>query len=421
VTVRARLLPVEPGEGRNVASLWLLGLAYAAAISLGDQVAQTVFVARVGAGALTAIMAANGVFQALAAALYVPLTHGRSASGVLRWSFLIYAGLLVGARAALVTTDTAGAWTLYVAHECAATALKVHWGVYLLSRVDAAAARRLLPLLITASRVGGLLAGTALEAGAAPLGAPNLLLLAAAAAALCPFLSLETPRGAGTPAPAPTEAPARPDPLSAGRRAWASPLVRAIALSTGVMVVVRYGLHLVGLDLLQSHFSGDEARIGAFIGAYSWRANALALVLGLLVAPRLISRLGVGFVNVLYAACAVGAFAWLLLQPSLAAVVAARAVHRELKDVIKTPLSVLFYGAEPPAARGEARAFTFGVVIPLAAIAASAAFTVAAGIAGTGAVAWVGAPAAVLFVAASVHLNRAWRRRAKDASVAPIG
>jgi len=203
--------------------------------------------------------------------------------------------------------------------------------------------------------------------------------------------------------------------VSAARRAWASPLVRAIAASSVLMVVVRYGLHLVGLDVLESHYSGDEARIGAFIGAYSWRANAVALVLGVLVAPRLLDRLGVGFANVLYAVCSVGAFAWLLVQPSLAAVVAARAVHRELKDVIKTPLSVLFYGAEPQEARGEARAFNFGVVIPLATLATSGAFSLAVRAAGAPAIVWLGVPAAGGVVAASVALNRAWRRRLAEA------
>ena len=98
---RGRLIPVEPGEGRDVAALWVLGVTYALAVSLVDYVAQTVFVARVGATSLTVVLAASGLFQALAAALYVPLTHGRSVAGVLRWTFLGYACLIAAAWAAL--------------------------------------------------------------------------------------------------------------------------------------------------------------------------------------------------------------------------------------------------------------------------------------------------------------------------------
>jgi hypothetical protein len=82
----------------------------------------------------------------------------------------------------------------------------------------------------------------------------------------------------------------------------------------------------------------------------------------------------VGVANLLYAASTLLTFACSWLLPSLATGTAARFVEIPLKHALKTPLSVLFYGAETPRTRVAARALVFGVAIPIASVVAGLLF-----------------------------------------------
>jgi len=84
----------------------------------------------------------------------------------------------------------------------------------------------------------------------------------------------------------------------------------------------------------------------------------------------------------------------------------------QLKGALKTPLSTLFYGAEPPRRRVLARAFIFGAVIPTATVLAAAVLEVSRRSGAplqTAAIA--GASVSVLFVGLCWRQNRRWRRR----------
>ena len=412
----ARLLHLGPGEWRKVGALWAVGVAYAAATTLGENVAQSIFAGRVGAGQLARMFLVKGAFDVLASALYLPLTRGRDPARVLRVALVAYAATIVAGRLAVLGSGALPAYALYIGHECAWTVLTIHWGVYVLDVFDAAEARRLFPLIFTAARVGGIAGGAALRALAAPVGAANLLWAGAGLAILGAVLARG---GTHPPAPADADEPeadrlrAAPlDRLRATLRAsWSSPLVRAIALSTATMVFLRYGLRILSLGSIQIHFAGDEDRVAAFLGAYISWANAAAIALGLLVTPRLLARAGVGAANVAYAAATTVAYGVLLLFPSLGAAVTARFVDTELKDALKTPLSALFYGAERPDRRAEARAFVFGAVIPAATTLTFVAYELGPRALGLRGLVWLGFAAALLFVGLSVQQNRAWRRR----------
>ena len=178
------LLHVRPGEGRRVLWLGAISVAYAAATSLGDDIAQSVFVARVGAHDLPRMFLIKGLLDVAAAALYLPLTRGRSPSSVWRVVLMIYMAAVLGAWALAGGGGVVSAYALYVAHECAWTMLTIHWGVFILDAFDASQARRLFPLLFTAARLGDMASGATLHLFAVRVGAINLLLAAVAFAGL---------------------------------------------------------------------------------------------------------------------------------------------------------------------------------------------------------------------------------------------
>jgi hypothetical protein len=429
-----RLVPVRAGEGRAVLGVGLIAVLYSAAVGIGDLVSQSIFVGRAGAEALPRIFLLKAAIDVGAALLYLPMTRGRRPPAVLRLTLVIYIATVLAGHALVATSGgTAPAYLLYVGHECAWTILTIHWGVYLLDIFDASQARRLFPILFGVTRLGGALAGLVVGAWAAQVGAAPLLYGAsafAAAALVVSFAPSTAPHRAAAPAlgESPAEAvlddeaavrDAQPGLLRRWLRGWReaarSPLVRAIATSTALMVATRYALRLVSSTGIERAFAGDEDQIAGFLGQFDAIANTAGAVIGVLVLPRLLTRVGVGVVNLAYAVATALAPAAALLVPSLATAAGARFVETALKDAIKTPLSALFYGAEPPADRAPARALVFGAVIPLATLAAAAGLEIArmsddplATAAG------FGLGAAVVFVAATWQQNRAWRSRLRE-------
>lgn len=462
-----RILHLRPGEGRRI--LWLAGIsvAYAAATALGDDVAQSVFVARAGASALPRMFLFKGLLDVAAAALYLPLTRGRSPAGVWRVALAIYMLAVLGGRLLASDGSVFSAYALYVIHECAWTILTIHWGVFILDALDASQARRLFPLLFTAARLGDIAAGATLHLLAVRVGAINLLVISVVFAGLAAGISLFRRRSAADPSastslPRMIEAPDQyaadeeigddqgaamdsvslpepdselasdPDrPRSRSRvhsrahtvgptglrttwtRAIASPLVRIIAVSTAAMVLVRYGLRMVSIDEISQAFHHDEDLVAGFLGWFGAWANVLGAVLGVLVVPRILSRHGVGVANVTYALATVLGYGLVLMFPTLWSAAAARFINVQLKNALKTPLSTLFYGAEPSTERARARAFVFGIAIPGATLLTAGVFELA-GRRDLILVGGIGLITAIAFTATCVVQNRRWRARLRD-------
>jgi ATP/ADP translocase len=423
-------LHLRPGEFGRVVWLGLIGVAYAAAVQLGDDIAQSIFVTRISAERLPRIFLFKALLNIAAAAMYVPITRGRSPAKVWRIAIVIYVAAIIGGRAAVVDGGQLTAYILYVAHECAWTILTLHWAVFILDVFDASQARRLFPLLFTFARLGGVLAGALLSMLAGPLGAVNLLLFAAGLAAIAGLLSLfdMSPHlGVHAQATSPLAAPdettvseeaeeeERGPPrglFASWRYALESPLVRAIALSTFAMVIVRYGLRIVSLDEISESLGHREDIVAEFLGMFSAIANVGSALLGVFVVPRLLSRYGVGAVNLVYAGAALIASSLLIALPLLATAAVGRFVDQQFKGAIKTPLSALFYGAEPPERRAPARAFVFGAVIPAAAIVTFVIFELVTAFASDlMLISAIAAGISILFIAACSLQNRRWRDR----------
>lgn len=401
-------------------------MAWAAATSLGDDIAQSVFVTRVGADALPRMFLFKGLLDVLAAALYLPLTRRRSTTRVWQVAITIYVVTVLSARVVVTGGGVLSAYALYVAHECAWTILTIHWGVFILDAFNASQARRLFPVLFTAARVGGILAGALLRGFAERVGATDMLFVAAAFAGLAGVLSLFGRRLGASESLVGMRAStiansgdARPDehgPTSiwqGWRQAMSSPLVRAIALSTAAMVLVRYGMQMVSIDQISASFEHQEDRVASFLGAFTTGANLCGALLGVFLVPRLLERLGVGAANIAYALSTVLALGAMLLAPGLTTAALARFVNTELKSALKTPLSTLFYGAEPAHARPLARAFVFGAVIPAATIATALIFELAKW-ENLALVAYIALAVAGLFTVACVLQNRRWRARLRE-------
>jgi ATP:ADP antiporter, AAA family len=370
VTLLTRLLNVRAGEGRLLVRLWLVGLLFTAAAQIGDVAAQALFLKRVGAEHLPVMFVVKALLDATSAILYIPLAgrlgHRRTLAVVLGLSGLGMLLLWLPCRHELHFAYL----LLYAWCEWIGTLLKIHWGVYLLDFYASENASRVFPLIYTGSRAGAILGGGLTSPLAPRIGTCNLIPLSGALFLLSTGLALSGPSvGDHTEAGAPLRgAGAR---IAHLRRGLAlilgSPLIRAIATATALMVFCRYGLRLLYSSSLDLAFG--EAELSSVFGFYLVMANAASILLQLAVTSRLLQYAGILLTNLLFSLAVLGGFLFIGLRPGLAGAVAARVVETELKAAIKTPLSNLFYGALPAADRAPGRALVLGLVVPAATLA----------------------------------------------------
>jgi len=380
-----------------------MSLCYYGAVTVGDTIAQSLFVSRLGVGALPDIFLLKAGINVISGFLYLPLTHGRSPRTVWRVLLSFYVGVVgLGAWACFGAITDASAYLLYAGHEVAWTLAVIHWGILLLDVISPGERNKRFPMLFGIGRLGALLGGLVVGALAVPLGAVNLLGVALVLALASMVASTQL---GDRP---PTLRPETPH-TQARRDAMASPLVRLIALTTIIMVMLRYGMRIVSLDEIRTAFDHDKDQVARFLGLFSVVGNAMAFVLGIYVVPKFLARFRVEAANLAYAASTVVAFLVTWLAPSLASASIARFVEMPLKHALKTPLSVLFYGAETAPVRIAARSLIFGVAIPIASVAT------AFGVRGLGThieiISALGIALAVLFLGLCTLQNRSYRRR----------
>ncbi len=231
-------------------------------------------------------------------------------------------------------------------------------------------------MIYTGARAGAVVGGLLMSSLARPLGPRKLLLLTSAIY----FISaLFTRAGRRSPlADDQRQSLLQARELAAGRLihlrrgisiGWSSPLLRSIALATALMVLSRYGLRYLYSERFAATFA--ETDLAAFWGLYYAIANGATLLLQATLLGRLLARWGITTPNLVYSLAVTAAFLLLGFWPGLRLAIAARFVESELKTTVKTPLSILFYGAIPIADRPSGRAFILGLVVPLATILAS--------------------------------------------------
>jgi hypothetical protein len=412
-TLLGGLFNLEPGEGPRLAYLWLLYLLFTAAMQVGDGVNQTLFLKRVGVQYLPIMFAVKACLDLGVAFIYVPL----AARIGHRWTLTLALVLgCLGTAILWLPASMGHPFTyplLYGFIESLGTLLKIHWGVLLLDCFTREASRRTFPLVYTGSRLGAIVGGGVLTGLARRLGAPRLLLVSSnlffGAAALSFGLG-RLMRGA--PGAVPGDDPIEARESAAGRivhvrrgisLGFRLPLLRAIAISTALMVLCRYGLRYRYSAAFAEAF--QEAELAAFYGFYMVLANTGSIVVQSVVTSRLLVRAGITTTNLIYAICILAVYLGLGVWPGLLAAVLARLIESELKAAIKTPLSNLFYGAIPAGQRAAGRAFNLGLVVPISTVVTSLVLATPTGIS---AIPWWGTVLAVLYVAATLFQNRSY-------------
>jgi len=410
-----RLFPaVRPAEqGRFLFFFSLLALVTLAQ-TVGLVGAETLFLSRLGSAALPRAFVGAALATVFASLAYAAVVGRARNDGLFAVLLLLAAALLAGGGLAAARGAPAAAPLLFGAFFTTQAVFLNHYWTFVGDFFDTLASKRLFPLFMAGSSIGGG-AGGALAlalAGAAP---PEALIgawaagLATAAALL--RLSRARIRRWG-----PLGYEESDESSVAGLRAAllyarGSPMSRWLVLSALGMVMALFATQYLYSEAFVRAYP-EPADLAAFVGAFLVASNAFELFVETVLTPRLIRTFGVASANLLHPLLTLATFGVLALDFSLAPAVAARLNRETLDNALAQPVRHLVYNALPERLRGRMRAFLEGIVVYSGmAVAGAALLALPGGLRGERDV-WLlcalGAALALLYFAANAAVRRAY-------------
>jgi HEAT repeat protein len=410
-----RLFPaVRPAEQARFAFFFSLMALLFLAQTVGLVGAEAIFLARRGSDALPAAFVIAAC-TTVAASLAYSAVVGRARNDGL-FVALLAGGALFVAAAGLASLRGAGRapLALFAAFFVLQAVLLNHYWTFAGDFFDTLASKRLFPLLMAGSSLGGALGG-ALAVVATRAAPPEALLAAWAAGLLAAaaLIRILRPRirkwgPLGFEEADESSVAGLRAALGFARRSAAS---RWLVLSALAMMLALFTSQYLYSEAFLARFS-EPAALASFLGAFLLVSNGLELAVELWVTPWLIRRFGVASANLIHPLATLAAFAGLAVELSLGPAIAARLNREMLDNALGQPVRNLVYNALPRRLRGRMRAFLEGIVVYAGmAIAGTALLATAGGAGGRENVqllCGLGAAAALLYLGANFGVRRAY-------------
>ena len=378
------LLNIRPDERPRVLILYSMAFLFFAGITWAQMTIEPSFYFHVGTDSLGLVFAANAFISIIITAVYTGFVD-RASNTVLLMLILLFSAAAIGCGLYLIQVDQRTAYLLlYVLVRVVRSAFLLHWWTHVNSYYDTRAAKRIAPVMSSASRLAiifaaltlptlnSLVSGSALGIIAVWIG---LLILVLLIAWLMPILIRLLK--------ATDQEPVAAEPLSTltsvdrekfsyfsnvreGFRYVArSPYLRWRVVSTVVMVLIFALLNNQGGEIFRLHFDTREDLSDFY--AYLTAATSLIMFpIEAFLFSRIIGSIGLGNASLIFPVGTL-AISGLLIGFPTSSVAASLAYYDRMafRYAIREPSNNLLYNAVPLRIKGRARAFINGLVIPI--------------------------------------------------------
>jgi hypothetical protein len=330
------------------------GAAMAAAAS------DALFLAEIGPAHLGTAVAVSSALLAVVLAVVGGLSDRLERRRVLASLSFVSALVLVGLAALTLAAPRAAAITTLIGGKQLAAATDLAFWVVIAERIDARRSQRLLPLLAATGGAGAAVGAVLVVPIASAAGAQGVL-VAAALLLACAGLSasrLGATRRVAAPA-APVAALIARSWRDGARAVRRHPLANHLAVvvaAAGVFGSLAY--FALGVEVAAR--GGSTGQLAALLGGIRGGGQVLTLVVQLLVAPRVLGRLGTGRALLLAPFVALAAGLGLVVAPILAVAIATQVSARVLDASIETPAEKLAQTLLPTLVRGRVAGFLDG-------------------------------------------------------------
>jgi CRP-like cAMP-binding protein len=378
-----KLLNLQPGEGRKLGLLYVLGFVVATSLVWGGAIGRALFLKRIGVEWLPLMFIFDAVLTFVVTLVYTAFVDRISNARLLATIFGGVGAILLAAWG-LLFLDRQGVAVPYVilvyalfylAERVLRALFAIHVWTFFNDYLDIRAAKRAFPILGSTSRTAGIVSGALLSLTSTFLPAENLILVWIGVLALGAWISLRIPHWLTG------ERPEQPVKRAAGGRSsarayWqnlaggfqfvsASTFLKLLAAGafamTALLALIDYQASRVFVQVVPS-----AEQLAAFYGALESLTNLIALPVQMFLMSRLVSWLGVAQTNLLYPFGTLFVYAALSAWPSLGTAIAGQVSKDAFRSAVQVPVDNMLYNAVPAQLKGRARAFVKGLLLPLA-------------------------------------------------------
>ncbi|MEM7533994.1 MAG: cyclic nucleotide-binding domain-containing protein, partial [Chloroflexota bacterium] len=144
-----------------------------------------------------------------------------------------------------------------------------------------------------------------------------------------------------------------------------SGLLRWLAVGTFLLIILIYILTFRSLQLFETYFADDPDGLLLFYGLFDGISNLMAIIIQFVLVGWLVNRFGVGLSNLAYPTLTVLGLGLLNFFPNFWTANYGRFIHLGLRRALQKPLDAMLYNSFPPEIKGRARAFIDSMIVPV--------------------------------------------------------
>ena len=386
----SKLFNIRPGEWKRLSLLYTMDLFVLTGLTWCDYIVEASFLQKVGVRYLPWVFISCATCSIIALFIYTAFADRMSNTRLLLYILAISGvGMVLGVLVVGAGYAVPGYLLLFLMLNVPLLDLfNVHMGTYVNQFYDIRAAKRIIPVLGTAARFAGIIAGLTMPLINRVFTPSAILLLGVSSLAVMGAIAAAMPRLMHEGQPALREAAvisgARPGDGAQSRmqkfsadyvgnlregyhQATHSPFLLWLALSTLSMTVLLAFLNYGASAILQAELKTTVA-ISDFIGILAGVANLVVLPIQMFVLSRIINRLGLGKASMIYPAVSVGIAGSIAFAPVLPTAALAYLDRTALRTAFRLPIENLLYNAVPQRVKARTRAFVGGLVVPIGTI-----------------------------------------------------
>ncbi|OQY24168.1 MAG: hypothetical protein DRJ03_06560 [Chloroflexi bacterium] len=381
-----RLFNIKTREWPRVLILYSMAFLFIAGSTWGGLYVQAAFLFEVGVENLPQVLVANALLSIVAIAVYTPFVD-RITNDKLLIAISIIGAAAIGIGYALLGLGMSGIAypLLYTLSIIVRQTFNLQWWTYVNSFYDTRSAKRIIPVLATAARVGIIVAGqTIASLNAALTPSSNIILLWLGALLIIALITWLSPRlfketrsnqFEHATFSAPTRDSKRASSFTRNIREGyhyvsQSPFLRWMAFSTLFMMLLFALLeYYTSYIFVQSGNFGSGGELSSFLGHTSSWASLILLPFQLFLLSRLVGRMGLGNANLIFPTSTLAICGALIGWPQVSTATLGYLDRRVFRSVFRNPPDNLLYNAVPLRVKGRARAFIGGLIAPIGSLA----------------------------------------------------
>lgn len=364
---------VRPNERKQLAYFFVLFILLGVGLALGRGSADAMFFKRYGIENLPMMYAVVSIGLAGASLVYAAYADRVPSE---KFFYTLFAGLisLIFLSWYAITREiTEYVYPIYfMVFEIGSELLPLHAMLYISQNFETLQSKRLTPIIFAGAQVGRIIGGLMLAAIAPVIGVQNVLLIWVGVAVVSMVMLWRHHQKNGI---SPYYRRIRrggnlikqsiEQVMQGIRFSRQSNLIRASFLSLFFLVLSFYILNYAVNRIYTEHFV-TEASLSRFFGLLTAATSVLALVIQLFVTSRLIDRLGVKRVNLIYPVTSLVSYIGLLVSFVLPAAILASLNKDAIMPAVRNPVRSLFFNVLPDYMQGRARALSLALVMPAA-------------------------------------------------------